>query len=412
MSEDNQHRVYSFYSAVLSKLEQLYPEFREQNASMLKVLHAFSDKPPLIQALLDKNLLAGVVLKKSSQEQQPEIANIIARLLIENDLNVSKSSTTYGNAVPMLSRKFGVRPIILGDHGGYFSNVLPKIYHHFKGQLIGVTEHTLNGDVRHLRNSFYDIPFLSTARIDIKERSDREIAAGIAVEIIRSSYESGKDLLSSNCNEKILLIGYGVMGLHTANKLKQLGCCGEIIVTDLSDKRMAFAVQDGFSLIRNVKDFLPEADIIILATDVIKGKTPVLGAGDFALMKSDVLLTSMTSMDDEIDFSNLLDSQILTKIGSEQDTGIYKGPVGQNLHFMLDGRPANTALHDGGSGISICMVEAAGLAGAYYMAHCYAHGIKPEKALPEEVVEMICSEWLAAFVPSASILKFPTRGLF
>lgn len=407
MSEDNHNRVYTFYSAVLNRLEKIYPEFREQNASMLKVLHAFSDKPPLVQALLDKNLLMGVVLKKSSQEQQPEIANDIARLLIENDLNVSKSSTTYGNAIPMLSRKFGARPIILGDHGGYFSNVLPEIHQHFKGQLIGVTEHTLNGDVRHLRNSFYDIPFLSTARIDIKERSDREIAAGIAAEIIRSSYESGKDLLSPKCNEKILLIGYGVMGLHTANKLKELGCNAEIIVTDVSDKRMAFAVQDGFSLIRNIKDFLPEADIVVLATDVIKGKAPVLNAEDFTLMKSDVLLTSMTSMDDEVDFSALLEKQVLIKVGTEKETGIYKGPAGQNLQFMLDGRPANTALHDGGSGISICMVEAAGLAGAYYMAHCHTHGIKPERALPDDVVEMICNEWLGAFVPPAPILKFP-----
>lgn len=64
MIDDNQIRLYQFYQAVLERLEYMYPEFQEKSVGMLKVLHAFSDKPPLIKALVNRDLLAGVVLKK------------------------------------------------------------------------------------------------------------------------------------------------------------------------------------------------------------------------------------------------------------------------------------------------------------------------------------------------------------
>ena len=283
---------------------------------------------------------------------------------------------------------------------------MPEINSELGSRLIGVTEHTLNGDFRHLRNEYYDIPFLSTARIDLKERSDKEIAGAIACEIILHAKQNGKDFLSSNCHEKILLIGYGVMGLHTANKLVELGCRAEIVVNDISDKRKAFAIQDGFSVIRDIKEFLPESDVIILATNVIRGLNPILNKDDLALLKENVFLTSMTSIEDELNIPDLLGSGSLRKVGKEKCTGIYKGPNDQTIQFMLDGCPANTALADGGSSISMSMVEAAGLSGGFYLAHCSAQGLKPERSLPEEVVEMICDEWINFFTVSSPQYTF------
>lgn len=412
MFQNRQNAIYCFYQALLRRLETAYPELQEQGAGMLKVLHAFSDKPPLIRALLEKDLLAGVVLKKSSHEKQSAIAIEISALLKNRDLQVDRSLTTYGSAIPMISEKFGKRPIILGDHGGYFSKSLPEIYEQFDGQLIGVTEHTLNGDVRHLRNSYYDIPYLSTAKADLKERSDSEIAAAIAQEIISHAHSVGKDLLSPNCQEKILLIGYGVMGLHAAKKLIASGSEAEIIVSDINDERNAFALQDGFSIIQDIKNFIPHADIIVLATNVIRGLSPVLNSHDFSLMKSEVLLTSMTSMDDEVDFTSLLQSGVLQKVSDVEQTGIYSGPNGQYLQFMLDGKPANTALADGGSSVNICMVEAAGLAGGFYLAHCHAHGIRPSATLPYEAVEIISQEWITAFTEPEPNFKARTLKPF
>ncbi|MEM9470141.1 MAG: NAD(P)-dependent oxidoreductase, partial [Pseudomonadota bacterium] len=392
-----ENSFYQFYSNVLDRLDQQFPELRENNTAMLKVLHAFSDKPPLVQALIDREILRGVILKKSSSEMQSPVADQIRGMLNEADVLFGRSMTTYGHSIELIRRNLGRGSVLIGDHGGYFSPILPKLSGSLGEQLVGVTEHTLNGEERFLLSNFHRIPYLSTARYDLKERSDREICTAIAKEVIRACLNSGKDLCSSNSNDVILLIGYGMMGLNTANQLKALGCKAEIVISDVREKRMVYAVQDGFPIIRDIREFLPAVDIVLLATNMIKGRNPVLTPEDFDLMKPGALISSMTSMDDEIDFTTLKARKVLSKVGNEQDSVVYRTQNGNDIHFMLDGRPANAALADGGSSVNMTLVEAAGIAGAYVLAHCHYQGKPAPKQLPDEISEMICQEWLNIF---------------
>lgn len=392
--------VKGFYGAVLDDLTDRYPAFVDKKVGMVKILHAFQDKLPMIEALTDRNMLAGVILKKSSSEIQQDTAQEIEKRLREQDLLMTRSDTIYANAVPRLSARVKDKPIIIGDHGGYYSHAISKLKQDFGSQLLGITEHTLNGE-RRLAPAFaaskFNIPYLSTARLDLKERSDRTIAYSIADEIVKTMDGLGRSLLSANQDLTILMIGYGVMGLHTAEKLRSLGCQSEFFVIDIQAKKLAFAVQDGHQITRDLENVLPQADIVILATDVIKGAKPVLEAHHFDMLKEGACITSMTSMDDEVDRDGLEIQGVLSRVGFEGREAVYSGPNGNRFYLMQDGRPANVGLKDGGVGDDIYMVEAAGLAGAFVVAGMASKSKRRSLFLPDQDAQIISDRWLQYF---------------
>ena len=144
---------------------------------------------------------------------------------------------------------------IITNHGAY---ELPTEEYCVQHNVIGMTEHTLNGERRfegNRKNS--NIAFKSAAQIDLKKRSDRDISYSIAKEIIQNNKQIGKSITSHNSNEVILLIGYGTMGHFIAQELQRLHCTAEIIIDDIRDKQKVFALQDGFTISKNLDDILP-----------------------------------------------------------------------------------------------------------------------------------------------------------
>ncbi len=401
MPNSETQKARHFYHEVLDTFGEQYPRLFEDDIGMVKVLHAFEDKVPLVDVLLERGLLVGGILKRSSSQAQAEIASGIAAKLEENDLLMQRSDTTYANALPKLSKRTQNRPFILGDHGGYYGHVIPFLADAFGEQLVGVTEHTLNGEEkisRSFRMSSKPISYFSTARDELKERSDRDIAQAIAQEIVSSSEEIGKSFTSSNQVLTVLMVGYGRMGFFAAQKMKDDGVTAEVLVTDKSHKKLAFAAQDDFLISEELDNVIPRADIIILATNVIQGMEPVLTPYHFSIMKPGVLLTSMTSLDDEVRQEQLLEQGILNAVNLSEEIPLYSGPVSNPIHLMLNGSPANTSLPNGGAGNSIYMVEAAGLAGAFVVAQNQGrlNGSKPA-VLSENDAETISRLWLKHF---------------
>lgn len=401
-----------FYKDLLNALANKYPRLIEENIGMLKVIHVFDDKIPLVDVLLDQNLLVGMVLKKSSSEIQSGTAKELEDRLNAHDLLLKRSQVLYADSAPAISARAKGRKFIIGDHGGYFAHTLSSLTKTFGEQLVGITEHTLNGEERVLhqfRDMNLPVSYFSTARIDLKDRSDRDIANNIVLEIVRTAEYLGKSLFSSKQDNTILLVGYGTMGLHAARMLKDMGCQAELVISDTSLKKVVFAVQDGYEAVNDIESVLPRADIIILATNTIKGKKPVLSAAHFAIMKKSVCISSMTSFEDEVNHEHLIRENIITLTGFEDGTGVYRGPTGKRFFLTQNGRPANVGLSDGGAGDSIYLVEAAGLAGAFAVAQ-RGQGRKPLQSnmadtLSDEDAEIISGLWLKHFHPRSAILK-------
>ena len=400
MTLDQYRRAKAFFGEAIDIFADRYPKLSEINGKMFKVLHAFEDKLPLIDVLLERELLAGVLLKKSSSQIQTEIVGQIEQRMREQGLPCMTANTTYASRQLFNSITPPANPIIFSDHGGYFSPLASSLKTAFGSEIIGVTEHTLNGEERLVKKFSQQIgaPYLSTARLDLKDRSDREIARAIAWEIVATCDHLDRALLSQNSNLRVLIVGYGTMGSHATQELQKLGCTAELIVVDIQDKKLAFAAQDQCQVSRSLESVIPTADVIILATNVINGEKPVLNPKLLSLAKSNVLITSMTSMDDEIRMNELTAQNIIKKTGSEQTNSVYSGPSGKPIFFMHDGKPANVGLKNGGARESVYLVEAAGLAGGFNISQ-NGQKFEPNKSheLPDEDGQILAGLWVDHF---------------
>lgn len=386
-----------FYDELLRHLITRYPILRDRGTRLFKVLHAFDDKVPLIQSLIQHDLLAGVVLKNSSSQCQSLVVSDIQAMMRGAEIPLNHAVSTYNRGDLETYNYKEDTPIIIGDHGGYFASNITTLSKRMGRQLMGMTEHTLNGEMRLFQQALLGarkLPYISTARLDLKDRSDREIAHAIADEMSSLAYNSGgHDLYNANTNATILLIGYGNMGMYTAQKLKEQNLQARLWVHDIQSKKLAFAMQDGFlNVCYDFEDVLDQADIIVLATNTIRGDVPVLSPHHFGIMKKDVCITSMTSLDDEINMPHLLRNGVLERIGNEGEAGVYRTAQSGRVKLLLDGKPTNVRLKNGGAQAGICMVEAAGLVGAFKIAE---HGFSA--GLSDEDSELICSLWLKYF---------------
>jgi hypothetical protein len=132
--------------------------------------------------------------------------------------------------------------------------------------------------------------------------------------------------------------------------------------------------------------------MIILATNVIRGKEPALSPYHFSILKKGACITSMTSLDDEAAQDSLIRRSIIKFAGNEGSNSAYYGPKGNLFYLMQNGRPANVGLSSGGAGESIYLVEAAGLVGAFIVAQGTSR-----RTLSDEDAEIISQLWLEHF---------------
>jgi S-adenosylhomocysteine hydrolase len=364
-------RAERFYGAVIQYFSKKYPRFRDENAKLILVIHAFEDKLPLVKSLLRHDMLAGIVLKKSSSEMQATIAKRLIRLAKEYKVPVHRSTTVYNETFEWLDKLQTKNKIVVGDHGGYFGHYLEVMANHFSDRFLGCTEHTLNGEVRHTlgvpRRMSY--PYVSTARGALKLRSDRDIAQSIAEDTVSLTQSAaGLNLLNPGRDASALIIGYGTMGMHCAKKLKRMGCRSNILVHDINPMKIAFAKQDDFDLAPDLDEALLYSDAIIMATDTVKGRKPVLSPSQFGKIKKNACLTSVTSFTDEARHDLRMQDGTIRPIGLEGSAYVYETAGGNRFNLLLNGRPTNTARPNGGVEESILMVEASGIAGAFYVA--------------------------------------------
>ncbi len=393
----SQSLEHAFYHKLLDVLHDRYPAMHRHGIGMVKVLHAFKDKLPLVEVLLERGLLYGLMLKKSSSDAQHETVETLVEMAKAGGILLDRSETTYAEALPSLSRTTRMRPFILGDHGGYYSHMLPYLSSTLGDRLIGVTEHTLNGEIRNTSN----IPLLSTAQNDLKFRSDRHIAYAIADEIVRlMRYNSEKSFFDQMHPPVVLVVGYGIMGSHIASRLKESHNHLPILILDKNARKQTFAYQDGYTIVPSgLNQALLHADIIILATNTIKGKTPVFQPHHFGLLKKGAIVTSVTSAEDELDHITRIEEGTIKPIGQEAASTIYQTTAGNRFGLLLDGRPTNVMLATGGADASIHMVEAAGLAGSFVLAECRDRQCAIPQGLPDNVTDLIASLWLDHFKP-------------
>lgn len=145
MSQTSDNKAEKFFDDIIDIFRNRYLHLSGKNFSLIKVIHAFPDKLPLVRALLKRNILSGLVLKRSSSHFQPDVVAQIYNELGSTNLIISPQSDFY--RIQEMAQK---TPLVIGDHGGYFASVIPSLMQMQPDSFLGLTEHTVNGENRTL----------------------------------------------------------------------------------------------------------------------------------------------------------------------------------------------------------------------------------------------------------------------
>ena len=194
---------------------------------------------------------------------------------------------------------------VVMDHGGYFA-LSPEIFQQFPpAALIGISEYTINGQQRYISQGLLDRPIMSVAALELKRETDKAIANSIVL-VSDFQLRRGGIMLSDkrNC---IGVIGYGNVGSHLVQRLLDLDA-QNILVYDIVAQKLAN---------------LP-ARLVAISNDEICQRCNVIycaAAGgqalaprDYAELRENAVIFSVTSPDDEFGLDGLVENRMLKHV--------------------------------------------------------------------------------------------------
>ncbi len=236
------------------------------------------------------------------------------------------------------SKKDG-RKIIVVEDGGY---VVPYVHELMPDKcekfVLGAVEQTRNGinkvkeTVSQLR-----VPLLSVAEAKLKRQYESPmVAAAVLQNILRlrpNEYFQG---------QTALVVGYGSVGYHIANELKNsLPWRMKTEVYDLDVDLRRKAKEDGHIVDDDIRSLIPDAKLVIGIT----GRTSI-GRDEILLLRHRCILLSSSSDQVEIDLGALRDLSGKPQPLTEPDIGkvgdIYRLTSNKNEILLLaEGYPIN-----------------------------------------------------------------------
>ncbi len=181
--------------------------------------------------------------------------------------------------------------LILMDIGGYFSSCLSGLVQQFGNRLLGCIEVTENGHQRYANETSLPVPVYSVARSPLKSAEDYQIGRSVVFSSDWLMRERGRLLDGLN----LAVFGYGKIGRSIAEDLWSRQCATRIV--EIDPLRGVEAVSRGYRL-HTKEQALQTSDVLFCATG-----SKVLCPKDFPSIRQGAWLVSVTSADDEFDFT-------------------------------------------------------------------------------------------------------------
>lgn len=259
--------------------------------------------------------LRGVLAKPKS------INKDVKQSLIARGIPIVELSRDEGELEPYLHEQMAQTscPIVLIDIGGWFAPVIDSLSKKHQGKLIGVVEDTENGYQKYLKLTQLPLPIYSVARSPLKDFEDFLIGKSIVYSADVILREQGKLIEYLKCS----IIGYGKIGKSIAYNLASRGL--QPSVYDKNPLRRLEAYNRVFNT-PSWSEMLSRSDIIFSATG-----GQATNVVDFKLLKNGCYVFSVTSSDDEFDFSYLKNEYKVEKINDFIDKFI--GPT--NYFYLI-----------------------------------------------------------------------------
>ncbi len=262
------------------------------DCAFVVVAHLLPTLPPFLEALEQVGAVVALVPKPRSID--PRILEW-ARARYAVAPWSRAEIRTPGFVDTELAPVVGAQQFAILDIGGYFAPVGPQLTQRFGARFRGVVEDTENGHRRYLATTSKALRCVSVARSLAKRNEDRWVGQSIVY--------SAESLL--RCNgatlnlQRPLVIGYGKIGQSIAHTLRGRGLA--VTVSDVDANQRVLARCDNFP-VSGTRAALAGTDLVFCAT----GNRALAGA-DFAALRPGTLVVSVTSADDEFDFTALGD---------------------------------------------------------------------------------------------------------
>jgi ankyrin repeat protein/S-adenosylhomocysteine hydrolase len=298
-------KVPTYYKNVIEQFE--FNKNTHNKIAFIVVAHFVHTLPYFLEAMSSMGDVVALISKQSGtvKSVRKSILDIYKDIIVPNlDKNNLKKNSTHAESFfteLFENETWQNHKFIIFDHGGYFAPRIDDVLKKHKHKIIGVVEHTWNGEVRYqeqleLYHSF-PFPILSVAHSTLKGLESEAVANSL-VDALSGKIFTGEGISQTiNTLQRILIIGYGHIGKAVATVLKnKLGNRGKevICICDLSDKTRKEAKREFSHVTKDKGKYLKDADLIITATSTL-----ALTKKDFAKLKAGAFIACATSSDDQ-----------------------------------------------------------------------------------------------------------------
>lgn len=356
-----------------------------KDIGLLVVVPGYETTLPMAQSLASDENLREIIMKNSTGLRNPKVAKAL-RAAKYPIIDITKADMKLAGNEAVTKIYEAVAPyekFVVMDHGGYFA-LSPEIFQQFPpAALIGISEYTINGQQRYISQGLLDRPIMSVAALELKRETDKAIANSIVL-VSDFQLRRGGIMLSDkrNC---IGVIGYGNVGSHLVQRLLDLDA-QNILVYDIVAQKLAN---------------LP-ARLVAISNDEICQRCNVIycaAAGgqalaprDYAELRENAVIFSVTSPDDEFGLDGLVENGILKHVLAKKDQDNYVYQVvstGREITFPFNGNAPNTILEYGTADPIIHQASAAHIMAAKRLAqnhNNYQRGLHSPEAIDQETV--------------------------
>lgn len=270
--------------------------------------------------------------------------------------------------------------VILIDIGGWFTTVIGDWNQKYLNRIIGIVEDTENGHQKYQNlGDLLPLPVISVARSPLKLNEDSLIGQSIVFSSDFILRQQNKLLKYMQCG----VLGYGKVGKSIAADL--LAESIKPIVYDTDPLKLIEAYNCGCS-IGTKETVLSSSDAIFCATG-----NKSLDLAWLAKVKRGAYIFSVTSADDEFDFSGISKEYRSEKI-SDNTTRFYKF---ENSFYLVNDGNAVNFMHNAVVVEFIHLVKAEMLTGIKYLFKLA--GTKRIGVVPKQDQRAIAKKWLEYF---------------
>ncbi|NTV47468.1 MAG: hypothetical protein HGB11_13335, partial [Chlorobiales bacterium] len=358
-----------------------------KNTGVILVLHSYETAFALAACISDFGKLRGVILKNSTNTRFPEVGKVLTSANVPV-LNLTKDDMKE-NAKTVIREIESIIPLdesfILMDHGGYFAYNRDILKHFSAERLVGVAEHTLNGEERYRSLNISDRPIVSIGRSNLKLASD--IAAADAILLASDGFLQAGGLNLNNPILKIGVIGCGTLGNRIAQQLISKNAA-RVFVHDACASKLA-----------GMKGPTPtDKDTICRKCDIIFCATgnKAIDKDQYSLLKNNTIIFNVTSPDDELGIDILIKEKTLIPVPDKQrgETYVYKIASTENeIILPFNGESPNTTMPYGITDPTIHQTYAAHIAAA--MSLTFSRGCPNGlTSLKHEFEQIVAQSWM------------------